>query len=91
MFENILEEFKRIKGDGKIVLFGSLSKGNAGFSSDIDIAVISDDKKFIGRTESIADSVLLDYGRVVSVIKFSTKEFNSGREPVIKEIMKGEG
>lgn len=89
MFENILDEFRKMKGNGKIVLFGSLNNGTARFDSDIDIAVVSDDKNFVKRSEDIADNILLDYGRVVSIVKFKKNEFKQNREPIIKEIRKG--
>ena len=89
MFERILDEFRRMKGNGKIILFGSLNKGVAQFDSDIDIAVISDDKNFIKKSESLADNILFDYGKVVSLIKFRRAEFNKGKEPIIKEIKRG--
>lgn len=89
MFENIFHEFSRMKGEGRIVLFGSHQKGNARFDSDIDIAVISDDPGFIKRAEDVADKILFDYGRTVSVIRFSRVEFSHGQEPISKEIKKG--
>ena len=89
MFENILKEFRKIKGNGRIVLFGSLSRGKARFDSDIDIAVISDEKNFIKKAEDIADMILLDYGKVVSLVKFGEKEFLERKEPLIREIKKG--
>ncbi len=89
MHENILNEFRKLKGDGKVVLFGSLSRGTARFDSDIDIAVISDSREFIERSEKLADDILLEYGRVVSIIKFGKREFSEGHEPIKRDIMKG--
>ena len=89
MYENILKEFRKVKGKGRLILFGSLSRGTARFDSDIDIAVISDSRDFIRKSERVADSILFDYGRVVSLIKFGEKEFLEGREPIIREIKKG--
>lgn len=89
MFENILKEFEHVKGKGKIILFGSFTQGNPRFDSDIDIAVISDDKGFIRKVEGLANRILFEYGRVVSLVKFGRDEFSREKEPIIKEIKKG--
>ncbi len=89
MFENVINEFRRAKGRGKIILFGSFGRGRPTFGSDIDIAVISDDERLIESSKRIADNILLDYGRVVSILRFGTKEFSRSREPIVKEIRKG--
>ena len=89
IYQNILQEFKNLKGNGKLVLFGSIVKGKSRFDSDIDIAAITDDKKFLVETERIADKILFKYGKVISIIKFSEAEFESNKESIIKEIKKG--
>lgn len=89
IYQNILQEFKSLKGNGKLVLFGSIVRGRSRFDSDIDIAAVTDDKEFLTKVERIADRILFKYGNVVSVIKFSEKEFESDREPIIKEIKRG--
>lgn len=89
MHENVIKEFRKLKGKGTIILFGSLSKGTARFDSDIDVAVVSDDKMFIKKVEAKADEILFEYGRVVSVLKFTSREFKNSKEPIIKDIKKG--
>lgn len=89
IYQNIFQEFKGLKGSGKLVLFGSIIRGRSRFDSDIDIAAISNDKKFLSGVERIADKVLFKYGKIVSIIKFSEKEFELNMEPIIKEIKKG--
>jgi predicted nucleotidyltransferase len=89
LYQRIFEEFRKVKGKGKIIVFGSVVKGKSKFDSDIDIAVITDDKKFLSKVEKLSDEILFKYGKVVSLIKFSEKEFETGKEPIIKEIKKG--
>ena len=89
VYEDILEEFEGVKGKGRLILFGSVAKGRSRFDSDIDIAIITDEKKFITRAERIADKILFKHGKVVSLIRFSNDEFNLNKEPIIKEIRKG--
>jgi predicted nucleotidyltransferase len=89
LYQKIFEEFRKVKGNGKIIAFGSVVKGKSRFDSDIDIAVITSDKKFLSKVEEISDKILFKYGKVVSIIKFSEKEFETGKEPIIKEIKKG--
>lgn len=84
-----MREFKSLRGKGRLVLFGSIVRGRSRFDSDIDIAAITDDKKFLIRAEKIADKILFKYGKVVSLIRFSEKEFESETEPIVKEIKKG--
>ncbi len=85
----ILDEFRAISGDGKLILFGSVLKGNSRFDSDIDIAIISNDRDFISKVEEVADRILFKYGKVVSLVRFSKEEFKEKKEPIIREIEKG--
>ena len=89
MFENVISEFGKARGVGKLILFGSFRKGSETFGSDIDIAIVSDDKRLVSSSKEIADRILFDYGRVVSLLKFGTDEFSKSKEPIIKEIKKG--
>ncbi|MEM3786571.1 MAG: nucleotidyltransferase domain-containing protein [Nitrososphaeria archaeon] len=84
----MVEEFKNLKGSGKLILFGSVVENKSRFDSDIDIAVVSDDTDFLAKVEEIADEILFKYNKVVTLIKFSQREFESGLEPIIKEIKK---
>ncbi|MEM0053855.1 MAG: nucleotidyltransferase domain-containing protein [Nitrososphaeria archaeon] len=87
-YQKMVEEFKNLKGSGKLILFGSVVENKSRFDSDIDIAVVSDDTDFLAKVEEIADEILFKYNKVVTLIKFSQREFESGLEPIIKEIKK---
>ncbi len=58
--------------------------------SDIDIAIVTDKKEVREVAESIADEILFKFGKVVSIVYFSEKEFEEGKEPLIK-VIKGKG
>lgn len=89
LYERIFKEFGKLKNKGKLILYGSVAEGKSRFDSDIDIAAISNNKKFFEEVENIADKILFKYGKVVSIIKFSFEEFNRNEEPIIKKIKKG--
>lgn len=82
----ILKEFKDV--NAKVILFGSLVKGNYRLDSDIDIAVITNKKSEREKARKIADEVLLKYGKVVS-LKFILEEDFNKKNPFIEEIKKG--
>jgi len=87
--KEILKEFIPMKA--KIILFGSVAKGNYRYDSDIDIAIISK-RKLKKMAEKIADKVLLKYGKVVSLKFFDEDEFYrkiEERDPFVMEILKG--
>lgn len=89
IYKKIAEEFKTLNGNGKLILFGSVARGKSRFESDIDIAAITTDKKFLQSVKKVADRVLFKYGKVISIIKFTPEEFEKEYEPIIKEIKKG--
>jgi predicted nucleotidyltransferase len=85
----ILKEFKPLKA--KVILFGSVARGDYDYDSDIDIAIISK-RKIKERAEKIADKVLLKYGKVVSLKFFDEDEFYKKveeKDPFVMEILKG--
>lgn len=86
--KEIVKEFEPIGKKAKIILFGSVASGTYRFDSDIDLAIISDDKKIKQHAEKIADKVLVKYGKVVSLKFISPKSMNT-KDPFIKEILKG--
>ena len=74
----------------RVILFGSVARGDFKPHSDIDIAVIySDDlreaKKF---SEKIADSVYLEFSIPITIIYISKEDFNSNKTSLIKTIKK---
>ncbi len=84
----ILENFKELKGRAKVVVYGSVAKGNYRLDSDIDVAVISEDKRVKELAEKIADKIYLKYGKVVS-IKFLLPKDLEKESAFIKEIKSG--
>jgi len=85
----ILKEFEPLKKKKiKIILFGSVAKGNYKLDSDIDLAIISDKEEIKKEAEEIADKILFKYGKVVS-LKFLSKSELNKKTPFIKEVLKG--
>lgn len=85
----ILKEFEPVGKRAKIVLFGSLARGNYRLDSDIDLAIITKDKKLTKLASSIADKILAEYGKVVSLKFIEDKDFEEERNPLVEEIKKG--
>jgi len=84
--KEIINEFGRLK-NVKIILFGSVARGDYTFDSDIDIAVVTNqDVKRVA--EKIADEVFAKYGKLVSLKFFSEREFNKEGNPIIRKIKK---
>ena len=82
----ILEEFKSL--NAKVILYGSVAKGNYRLDSDIDIAVITANKKVKELAEKIADKIYLKTGKLVSLKFPSPKDFEK-ETSFIKEIKSG--
>jgi predicted nucleotidyltransferase len=55
--EEILKEFEPVGKKAKIILFGSIARGNYRLDSDIDLAIITKDKKLVELAQSIADKI----------------------------------
>ena len=84
----ILKEFKDLSKT-KIILFGSVARGDYTLDSDMDIAVITNRKEVREEAKKIADRVLFKYGKVVSIKFLTEKELRNSKEPLVKEIKKG--
>ncbi|MBI3413647.1 MAG: nucleotidyltransferase domain-containing protein [Candidatus Aenigmarchaeota archaeon] len=90
--KDILAEFKKAGKNTEVILFGSVAKGRYRLDSDIDIAIISDDKKVRERSSKIADKILVKYGKVVSVKFFTKNEFYERmkrKDPFVVEVSQG--
>jgi len=85
----ILREFEPVGKHAKIILFGSLVKGSYRLDSDIDLAIITKDKSLMELASSIADKILAERGKLVSLKFIEEREFESGLFPLIDEIKKG--
>jgi predicted nucleotidyltransferase len=71
-----------------VILFGSVARGEASITSDIDLAVIASDG-WDGRT-ALEDAVRTRLGNECDVLVFTTKDFTGPRginEPVVDEIL----
>ncbi|MEM5797332.1 MAG: nucleotidyltransferase domain-containing protein [Candidatus Aenigmatarchaeota archaeon] len=92
LYKKILGEFSSLGKNSKIILFGSIAKGNYRLDSDIDLAIITDDARIKKKSSEIADKILVKYGKVVSLKYFTPKEFSEKKKqknPFIMEILKG--
>ena len=67
MHRDILGKFEPLGSEETIILYGSVASGKARPYSDIDIAVISESRRAKEKADRIADKILFDYGKVVSV------------------------
>lgn len=87
--EIILKDFlKKIKDEDlvNVTVFGSVAKEKYTKESDIDILVITNKKKDFS---SELRKIHAEYGKNISVINLTKKEFKERRtEPIIKEIIK---
>ena len=87
--KKILKEFEPVGKKAKIILFGSLARGDYRLDSDIDLAIITKDKKLTKLASSIADKILAEYGKVVSLKFIEDKDFEEEGNPLVEEIKKG--
>lgn len=83
----ILEDFvKSAESSISIVLFGSYAKGIATKESDIDILLISKEKK---RIDKIIKEIYAKYGKEINAIIMTPEDFKKQKDKaVIKEIVK---
>jgi len=88
--KDILKEFEPVGRRAKVILFGSLVRGDYRLDSDIDLAIITDDEELMKVSSSIADGILVKYGKVVS-LRFIREEDFVGRkmDPFIEEVRRG--
>ncbi|MEM2970978.1 MAG: nucleotidyltransferase domain-containing protein [Candidatus Bathyarchaeia archaeon] len=86
---DILREFEPVGRRAKVILFGSLARGDYRLDSDVDLAIITGDKGLMSLASSIADKVLVEYGKVVSLKFVDEEEFDKGESPFINELRRG--
>ena len=88
--KDILKEFEPVGRRAKVILFGSVARGDYRLDSDIDLAIITDEEDLKKASSSIANEILVKYGKVVS-LKFIKKEDFVKRkwDPFIEEVLKG--
>lgn len=86
---DILKEFEIVGKHAKVILFGSLARGDYRLDSDIDLAIITRDKSLMKLASSIADRILAEYGKLVSLKFMDEEEFDEGKIPIKDEIKRG--
>ncbi len=86
---DILKEFEPVGKNAKVILFGSLARGDYRLDSDIDLAIVTNDSDLIALASSIANKILFDYGKVVSLKFIKEEELFQESSPFINEIKKG--
>jgi len=84
---DILKQFEPVGKHAKIVLFGSLARGDYRLDSDIDLAIMTRDKNLMKLASSIADRILVEYGKLVS-LKFVDEEDIDKRNSSLKDEIK---
>jgi predicted nucleotidyltransferase len=77
--KEILKQFEPVGKKAKIILFGSLAKGNYRLDSDIDLAIITKDKNLMELASSIADKILSEHGKLVTLKFIGEKDFEEGK------------
>jgi predicted nucleotidyltransferase len=85
---DILKEFEPVGKRAKVILFGSLARGDYRLDSDIDIAIVTEDRDLMELASSIADRILVEYGKLVS-LKFIKEGDLEKTAPLIEEIKRG--
>ena len=92
LHKRILQGFGTVGKKSKIILFGSVAKGNYRLDSDIDIAIITNDERTRRRSDMIANGILGKYGKVISIKYFTIEEFLKKRkqkDSFVMDILKG--
>jgi predicted nucleotidyltransferase len=87
--KEILKEFEPVGKHAKIILFGSLARGDYRLDSDIDLVVITKDKSLTKLSSSIADKILAEYGKLVSLKFISEEDLVKKKTALINEIKSG--
>ena len=66
-----------------------MARGNYRLDSDIDLAIITKDKNLIELAQFIADKILAEHGKLVSIKFINEEELEKRKSPLIDEIKKG--
>ena len=90
VYDSMLKPFKGLGGGAIVIVYGSVASGKSRTDSDIDIAVVSRGKVAWEKADSIADKILLEHGKVVSIAKFTPSQFASRENSSFaREVLKG--
>ena len=91
IYKEMLGRFGKLEGRAKIILYGSVASGKSRPDSDVDLAVITDDKRARAEAGKIADGIFLDYGKAVLIAYFTPEEMKSkSYDPFVKEVGRGQ-
>ncbi|MBS3056922.1 MAG: nucleotidyltransferase domain-containing protein [Candidatus Aenigmarchaeota archaeon] len=83
----ILNEFRHINAG--VILYGSVATGSYDDESDIDLAIISNEKRIFREADKIADKILLNYGKVVMLVNIRPEELKMRQKwPFYENIIK---
>jgi predicted nucleotidyltransferase len=66
-----------------------VARGNYRLDSDIDLSIITKDKKLMELAQSIADKILIEHGKLVSIKFIDEEELKRRKSPLIDQIEKG--
>jgi predicted nucleotidyltransferase len=83
---DILKEFEPVVKHAKIILFGSLARGDYRLDSDIDLAIITRKKSLMKLASSTADKILSEHGKLVSLKFINERELDKRKTPFTEEI-----
>ena len=90
VYDSMLKPFKGLGGGAIVIVYGSVASGKSRTDSDIDIAVVSRGKVAWEKADSIADKILLEHGKVVSIAKFTPSQFASRENSSFaREVLRG--
>ncbi len=88
-YKTLLKDFKEIPGT--VIIYGSVSNEKSRPDSDIDIAIISNNKNARNKAEELADKILFKKGRVISILWLSLDTLKKRyHEPFIQNVLDGE-
>lgn len=87
--KELLKKFEPVGKHAKIILYGSLAKGNYRLDSDIDLAVITKNKRLMKLASSIADKILSENGKLVTLKFIMEEELKNGKSQLVHEIRNG--
>ncbi len=90
-YKAVVSQFPQLSPESVAILYGSVASGKARQDSDIDIALISSNKADAKKADAFADKVGLEYGKVISIAKFTPQQFRLPTNArFAREVMKGE-
>lgn len=88
-YRELLKDFKKVPG--MVIVYGSVASEKSRLDSDIDLAIVSENKKTRVIAEEIADQILFRDGRVVSILWLTPDDIKErSDDPFIQDVLGGE-